>query len=63
MFAMSSQAYFKNPRKALESREGQDDTLGFGIETVLPLLTPIILAVATDVLKNLATRGIELAGR
>src|SRR2546428_10797709 len=32
LFRMNSTAYFKNPKKALEAREGQDDTLGLGIE-------------------------------
>jgi hypothetical protein len=53
LFGMNSTAYFKNPKKALESREGQDDTLGFGIELVVPLLTPIVLAVVTDVINHL----------
>ncbi len=53
LFGMNSTAYFKNPKKALESREGQDDPLGFGIEAVIPLLTPVIIAVVTEVITHL----------
>src|SRR5256885_10697632 len=53
LFRMNSTAYFKNPKKALESREGQDEALGFGIEAMVPLLTPVIIAVVTEVISNL----------
>jgi len=62
LFAINSAAYFKNPKKALESRTSQDDTLGFGIEAVVPLLTPVILSVVTEVLRTLATKGLDFAG-
>src|SRR5438552_17448460 len=53
LFRMNSTAYFKNPKKARESREGQDDTLGFAIEAMVPLLTPVIIAVVTEVISHL----------
>lgn len=53
LFGMNSTAYFKNPKKALESQQGQDDTLGFGIEAMVPLLTPIVIAVVSAVITHL----------
>ena len=53
LFRMNSTAYFKNPKKALESREGQDEALGFGIEAMVPLLTPVIIAVVTEIISHL----------
>jgi hypothetical protein len=53
LFRMNSTAYFKNPKKALESTEAKDDTLGFGIEAVVPLLTPIVIAVVSQVIAHL----------
>jgi hypothetical protein len=50
---MNSTAYFKNPKKALESQEAKDDALGFGIEAVVPLLTPIVIAVVSEVITHL----------
>jgi hypothetical protein len=53
LFRMNSTAYFKNPKKALESTEAKDDTLGFGIEALVPLLTPIVIAVVSEVITHL----------
>jgi hypothetical protein len=53
LFRMNSTAYFKNPKKALESQEAKDDALGFGIEAVVPLLTPIVIAVVSEVITHL----------
>jgi hypothetical protein len=44
-----SSAYFKDPDKALKSRDGEDRMLGFGAEEVVPFLTPVALAVTTQV--------------
>jgi hypothetical protein len=53
LFRMNSSAYFKNPKKALESQEAKDDALGFGIEAAVPLLTPIVIAVVSEVITHL----------
>jgi len=53
LFRMNSTAYFKNPKKALEATQAKDDTLGFGIEAVVPLLTPIVIAVVSEVITHL----------
>ncbi len=53
VFSINSSAYFKNPTKALAAREGTDDALGFGVETVVPMLTPVVIAVVTDVVTHL----------
>ncbi|MBS1249271.1 MAG: hypothetical protein MAG431_00847 [Chloroflexi bacterium] len=51
MFRATSEAYFDNPEKLLESQEGKDDMLGFGSATAATFMTPAVLAVATTVVK------------
>lgn len=64
LFSVNSQAYFKNPKKALESSEGADDALGFGVELLVPLLTPIVLSVVTEVVNHLTqSLSQQLAGK
>jgi hypothetical protein len=49
IFPLLSEAYFRDPQKALESRGGKEEVLGFGVETGVVLLTPIVLAVTKEV--------------
>lgn len=52
MFGMMSEAYLRNPDKALKRQTGGDEMLGFGMGVeVASLITPVILAVVTKVLK------------
>jgi len=51
LFRANSEAYFKNPDKALAEQKGKDDMLGFGSGEVVVLLTPIALSVVTEVVK------------
>ncbi len=51
LFRLTSQAYFQNPEKALQKQAGKDELLGFGAAEAVILLTPVVLAVMTDVLK------------
>jgi hypothetical protein len=56
MFRASSALYLKDPGKAQQQRKsGSDDLLGFGAGVDLTLITPVALAVATEVIKFLAT--------
>jgi hypothetical protein len=45
----TSEAYFKNPEKVLATHTGKDEMLGFGTGEVVTLLTPVVLAVTTEV--------------
>ncbi len=56
LFRATSEAYFKNPREVLEGKKPRDETLGFGLETAVAFLTPVVLAVATEVVKFVAER-------
>ncbi len=49
LFRPTCEAYFKDPAKTLKGESGRDELLGFGAEAALTFLTPIVLAVATDV--------------
>lgn len=49
LFRANSEAYFKNPEKALQNRSGKDEMLGFGVGEVIAFLTPVVLAVISDV--------------
>lgn len=56
MFRANSALYLKDPDKAQQQRQssGKDDLLGFGAGIDLTLLTPVAMAVATEVIKFLA---------
>jgi hypothetical protein len=51
LFRASSEAYFKDPEKALQSQSAKDDMLGFGAGDAVVLLTPIVLATLNEVVK------------
>lgn len=50
LFRAHSEAYFKDPQKALQSQSAKDEMLGFGPSGAVVLLTPIALAVISDVI-------------
>jgi hypothetical protein len=52
LFSMTSEAYFQDRDKLLQSQEGKDEMLGFGIDAAtVALLSPVILAVVDEVIK------------
>jgi hypothetical protein len=53
LYRASSEAYFKDPDKALKGRQGKDEMLSFGSGEAVTFLTPIILAVLSEVVKYL----------
>lgn len=54
VFRANSQAYFTDPERALKSRAPKDDMLGFGAGEAVTFMTPVVLAVVTDVFGFLA---------
>ena len=70
LYRANSTAYFKDPQKALSRQESREQKLGFGAGTSVTLLTPVVLAVLTEVVKfvsdevkkNLQEEGSELIG-
>lgn len=49
-------------RRRLKWPWQRDETLGFGIETVAVLLTPVAIEVATKVLSDLTAEAVKAAG-
>ncbi|MFC0107690.1 hypothetical protein [Kibdelosporangium aridum] len=52
-FEAASEAYFRDPERALAADRGRDEILGSGIDTVVALVSPVALAVAAAVYKQL----------
>ncbi len=52
-FGPISDAYFRNPTKVLEGRTSKDEMLGFGIETGVALITPVIIEATKGVISYL----------
>lgn len=66
LFRPTSEAYFKDPTKTLKTQSGGDEVLGFGAQAALTFLTPIVLAVATEVVTFLVAeigKSIKEEGR
>jgi DNA replicative helicase MCM subunit Mcm2 (Cdc46/Mcm family) len=53
LFHSISEAYFKDPEKALSEQKARDEMLGFGAAETITLLTPILLSVSGDVIRFL----------
>ena len=53
-FRATSQAYFADPERVLKGEKGKDQMLGFGTGAEMSFLTPIILAVTTQVFRFVA---------
>lgn len=51
LFRAHSEAYFKDPQKAVQSQSAKDEMLGFGAGDAVVLLTPIVLATLDEVVK------------
>src|SRR5215467_2041622 len=59
LFRPLSQAYFKNPQKALKSKGGADQMLGFGATAAATMMTPLILQSTQVGLDTLARRFVN----
>lgn len=55
-FAATSEAYFRDPERVLAGDRGHEKILGSGIDTVVALVSPVALAVAAAVYKQLTDR-------
>jgi hypothetical protein len=53
LFRPISEAYFKDPEKTLKREAGKDEMLGFGAGVAVTFLTPIVLAIMTQVVSFL----------
>jgi hypothetical protein len=53
LFRSISSSYFNNPEKALNDQKAKDELLGFGAAEAVTLITPVLLAVSSDVIKFL----------
>jgi hypothetical protein len=51
LFRANSKAFLKDPTKAFQPKQSGDDPLGFGAGAEALLLTPAVLAVASEVAK------------
>ena len=49
LFRAISTEYFKRPAEAAKNQSGRDELLGFGIGDAVPLVTPAMLVVMTQV--------------
>jgi hypothetical protein len=49
LFRAVSDAYLRDHDETLEGQAGKDEMLGFGAEAAVPFLTPVALAVTTQV--------------
>ncbi len=54
LFRATSEAYFKRPGEPQHRQVGDGDMLGFGVGGTVTFLTPVILAVASEVVGFLA---------
>ncbi|WP_216207261.1 hypothetical protein [Amycolatopsis aidingensis] len=63
LFSATCAAYLRDPERALAGRRRRDETLGSGIETIVELVSPIALAVATAVYQQLIDRAGEAVTR
>ncbi|MBX9362362.1 hypothetical protein [Streptomyces sp. WAC04114] len=66
-FRFTSEAYFADPRRALKGDRASDGVVGSGVTEVVEALTPVVLAVSSEVALYLAglyaVRGASRAGR
>jgi len=60
LFPETAEEYFKDPQAVLDPKR-RDEALGFGLDVAM--LTPYVLAVATPVIRFLASTVAEAAGQ
>src|SRR5215216_1562297 len=63
LYRANSEMYLKDPDKALRGKRSGDRMLGFGTGVEVALITPIALAVVSEVLKFLAAEVGKTAKR
>ncbi|WP_155375333.1 hypothetical protein [Catellatospora vulcania] len=53
LFTVLDAAYRKDPARLTARGPGDDEMLGFGVETLAALMTPVVLAAVTEVVRYL----------
>jgi hypothetical protein len=56
VFDAVSERCVRDPERGLRIGRTRDDVLGFGIDAIVPLLTPVAIAVAAEVLRSAILR-------
>jgi hypothetical protein len=56
-FTGTAEAYFENPKRVLGTHK--EDMLGFGLDAAIVYLTPFVLAITTDVIKDIVEPTIK----
>jgi hypothetical protein len=59
LFRPTSEAFINNLGRGLNPRNATDEMLGFGLDTAIAFLTPVVLALTTEVVKFLAEKAKE----
>jgi hypothetical protein len=59
LFHITSKTYLENLDEGLKQRKPTDTMLGFGLDTAITFLTPVVLALTTEVVKFLAEKAKE----
>jgi hypothetical protein len=59
LFHPTSEAFFENLDKGLKLLEPTDEMLGFGLDTAVTFLTPVVLVLTTEVVTFLAEKAKE----
>jgi hypothetical protein len=59
LFPPVSDAYFRDPQAVFAGRGYKEDMLGFGLETGKVLLTPVALAVVTELVQLVGQRAMD----
>ena len=62
IFSAASEAYFSNPGNATKRIQSEDRVLGFGLEPTAALLTPVVLAILSEMfqfLVQIAKKAVE----
>jgi len=61
IFGPASKAYFHNPAVALKEAHAKDSVLGFGMDLLPVLLTPVVLHILSqvlEILEDIATKAL-----
>ncbi|GIE95643.1 hypothetical protein [Paractinoplanes rishiriensis] len=61
MFSLQADEYFEDPRNAFRLDGDSDDMLGIGVGDVLPVVTPIVLAISAEVVRYLSDSVVQAA--
>lgn len=54
LFRATSAAYFRRSARSLKTQGARDEMLGFGTDTAVTFLTPIVLAITNEVVEFVA---------